>query len=1085
MPPIRRTSISQLRTRRHRRWKHLCNGKDLLILSFMAATLELLALQIQPGSEDIAVGTVASHAFRGAEGILVLRNRLRGSLRVRELLREMRQTVADAHAHQAYTFARIVNDLGIEEPRNRNAMFDCAIVYEQAGNKDHLARLKNDLTVVVRCEVKAMSGTILYNPDLFTSETIQCFCHNFLNLTERMLEDANRRLDDVHIAPVVAAVIPSLEPDAQGDGIDLLPLPQRFEATVEKQPDAVALVFEEESITYQELNQRANQLAHYLLSRGVGLESRVGIFLERSMEMVVALLGVLKTGAAYVPLDPRYPGERLAFIREDAALAYLVDASTDWQAIAQCEADNPVVSIQTKNAAYIIYTSGSTGRPKGVLVSHGNIARLFTATQRHFHFSARDTWSLFHSYAFDFSVWELWGALLLGGKLVVVPYWVSRSPEAFYELLLQEEVTVLNQTPSSFRHLSGVAVERSEALNLRYVIFGGEALSFESLRPWLERFGDHLPTLVNMYGITETTVHVTYRRLKKQDLEKGGSLIGGPIADLQTYLVDEHGASVPFGAKGELYIGGAGLARGYWRRPELTAERFVPDAFSGEEGGRLYRSGDLGRYRADGTLEYLGRMDDQVKIRGYRIELGEIESVLSRHEQVREAAVTVREDSHGDKRLIGYVVTAGNQQPVRWPDQYLLPNGLRIAHLNRNETQTLYREVFEEEVYVRHGIELPDDAVVIDAGANIGLFTLFVLDRCRRARVYSFEPIPVTCEVLRANLEAYGGGAAKAYGCGLSRSNGAAEFTFYPRSSATSGMYADAQHEEEVSRSYLANQSEQLQAHAEELMAGRYQGEKQVCRLRTLAEVIAEEGLERIDVLKIDVEKSELDVLAGMGDSDWEKVGQIVLEVHDLEGRLEQMGQLLKGRGYEVTVEQDELLRGTELYNVYARRPGWRQGNGTGAEKSTQGLLASQRVDPAQLQQYLSTYLPEYMVPGQIVMLEALPLSPNGKVDRKALLGIEQAAVRSDPEERSLTDVEQKLMTIWREVLEVPSVRLDDDFFGLGGHSLLIVQLLSRIEKVFALKLSIRAVFDFPSLEGLANHIAQMKLAEGIQCAAD
>ena len=287
------------------------------------------------------------------------------------------------------------------------------------------------------------------------------------------------------------------------------------------------------------------------------------------------------------------------------------------------------------------------------------MVRLFSATDDWYQFNERDVWTLFHSCAFDFSVWEIWGALIYGGRLIVVPFIVSRSPEAFYQLLVNERVTVLNQTPSAFRQL--IQAEEAvgmKALALRYVIFGGEALEMQSLRPWFERHGDQEPKLVNMYGITETTVHVTYRPLSKNDLNSG-SVIGVPIPDLQVYILDAQLQPVPIGVPGEMYVGGAGLARGYSNRPELTAERFIRDELTNRPGAHLYRTGDLARFLPGRDIEYLGRLDHQVKIRGFRIELGEIESVLCQYRDVREVLVLPREDTPGTKQLVAYVVVNG------------------------------------------------------------------------------------------------------------------------------------------------------------------------------------------------------------------------------------------------------------------------------------------------------------------------------------------------------------------------------------------------------------------------------------------
>ncbi|MGH9362996.1 MAG: amino acid adenylation domain-containing protein, partial [Thermoanaerobaculia bacterium] len=396
------------------------------------------------------------------------------------------------------------------------------------------------------------------------------------------------------------------------------------------------------------------------------------------------ILAILKSGGAYVPLDPDYPRERLAFLVEDAGAPVVLTQralvgrlpATEARVLCLDEEEpgpRPAASLSRRaarpdHAAYVIYTSGSTGRPKGVVVTHANVVRLLRATEAWFGFDQRDVWTLFHSFAFDFSVWELWGALAYGGRLVVVPYEVSRSPEALLDLLAAEGVTVLNQTPSAFRQLiqAGETAGPRE-LALRYVIFGGEALELQSLRPWFDRHGDERPRLVNMYGITETTVHATYRPLGRPDLDAGrGSVIGRPIPDLRIHLLDRQGQPVPVGVPGEIHVGGAGLARAYHRRAALTAERFVPDGLAGEAGARLYRSGDLARWLADGELEYLGRGDDQVKVRGFRVETGEIAAALRRHESVRECLVVAREDpgdAPHERRLVAYVVPAAGEQP--------------------------------------------------------------------------------------------------------------------------------------------------------------------------------------------------------------------------------------------------------------------------------------------------------------------------------------------------------------------------------------------------------------------------------------
>jgi len=459
---------------------------------------------------------------------------------------------------------------------------------------------------------------------------------------------------------------------------------ERFERQAAATPDAIAVSFNGERLTYRELNERANRLAHHLRSLGVGPETCVGILVERSPEMVVTILGVLKAGGCYLPLDPAYPVERLSFMLEDAQASLLLtsDVSSammferhvsvvcldrDLEEIMAQSTENLPPVASAENLAYVIYTSGSTGQPKGVAVSHANVARLFDATHTWFEFDERDVWTLFHSCAFDFSVWELWGALLYGGRVVVVPFAVSRDPLAFYELLRQQRVTVLNQTPSAFWQLSQAEEDLlkrdsdvQEELALRLIIFGGEALELQKLKSWLDRHGDERPQLVNMYGITETTVHVTYRPITCDDLNAGrGSVIGRALPDLQLYLLDNDLRSLSDDAEGEIFVGGAGVARGYLNRPDLTAERFGPDPFSREPGGRLYRTGDRARRMLGDDLEYRGRVDDQVKIRGFRIEPAEVNAPLAQHPAIRESVVLAREDARGEKRLVAYCVCNG------------------------------------------------------------------------------------------------------------------------------------------------------------------------------------------------------------------------------------------------------------------------------------------------------------------------------------------------------------------------------------------------------------------------------------------
>ncbi|HYO62149.1 MAG TPA: amino acid adenylation domain-containing protein, partial [Pyrinomonadaceae bacterium] len=685
-----------------------------LFMTLLAGWQALLARY--SNQEDVSVGTPVAGRQRGETeplvgffiNTLVMRTRVRGGAGFRELLREVRETCLGAYAHQDAPFERLVEELVEERDLSRTPLFQVWFVlqntpapsYELPGltlnvTEADNATAKFDLLLAMSEEDGQLTGTLEYNSDLFDASTAARLVEHFERLLSAAAADSGRPVAEL---PLLAEA-ERAELLALGDGSSGLsashesPAPPRclhesFEAQAARDPFAAALTCDGHTITYGQLNARANRLAHHLRSLGVGPDSLVAVHLDRSAGMVVALLGVLKAGGAYVPLDTAYPPDRLAFMLEDTRASVLVtsaglaaklpvhaakvvlvdgdrlkDASLSEENPAADE--NPAPLATPENLAYVIYTSGSTGKPKGVPVTHANVSRLFAATQSDFGFGPADVWTLFHSYAFDFSVWEIWGALCHGGRLVVVPYLVSRSPEAFFELLCDEGVTVLNQTPSAFRQLDAAeeASGGGRYLSLRLVIFGGEALEPPSLRAWFDRHGDEWPRLVNMYGITETTVHTTYRPMTIKDVAgRCGSVIGRPLADLRVFVLDERGQLAPRGVAGELHVGGAGLARGYLNRPALTAERFVPDPYSGEPGARLYRSGDAGRYTAAGELEYLGRIDQQVKIRGFRIELGEIEAALSEHPSVREAAVVARDEEGGERRLVAYVVAAEGEE---------------------------------------------------------------------------------------------------------------------------------------------------------------------------------------------------------------------------------------------------------------------------------------------------------------------------------------------------------------------------------------------------------------------------------------
>ncbi|HVQ95878.1 MAG TPA: amino acid adenylation domain-containing protein, partial [Mycobacteriales bacterium] len=668
------------------------------------------------GSTDIAVGTVVSGRARPelrnliGYGInsLVMRSTWDGDPSGADLLAATHRTVLDAFDHQQVPFARLVDELQPDRDMSRTPLFQVAFTMHETRTADFelpgvrvepldppWRTAKFDLTLQVEDGADgALNAQLEYATALFDPATVQRISTHFLRLLDGLTAAPRTRLSRLAIldaAELAAATAPAAPAEPVAGTIHGL-----FQRWVAEAPTAAAVTGADQELSYLDLNARANRVAHYLRGLGVGPEDLVGVCLDRGTDLVAVLLGVLKSGAAYLPLDPAQPADRLAFMLADSAAAAVLTSSSnvdrlagyagpvlavdaDTAVLAGCPATDPAPAGDPANLAYVIYTSGSTGRPKGVGVTHANVLRLFAATDAEFGFGPADVWTLFHSYAFDFSVWELFGALLYGGRLVVVPSTVARAPEEFLDLLVQQRVTVLNQTPSAFRGLVAAAAAgdpRLDRLALRAVVFGGEQLAVAELAPWAARLGLDRPAMVNMYGITETTVHVTYHQVTAADVAAGGSPVGGPIRDLAVYLLDRYGNPVPPGVAGEVYVGGPGVARGYLGRAELTAQRFVPDPF-GVPGSRLYRSGDLARRGPGGGLEFLGRADDQVKIRGYRIELGEVTAALAGLPGVRAAVVLADEPRPGQRRLLGYYVPASG---VDGSDPAGLdPAGLRAA----------------------------------------------------------------------------------------------------------------------------------------------------------------------------------------------------------------------------------------------------------------------------------------------------------------------------------------------------------------------------------------------------------------------
>ncbi|MFF7976480.1 amino acid adenylation domain-containing protein [Streptomyces sp. NPDC007905] len=677
-----------------------------LFMVVQAATASLLSRM--GAGQDILIGVPvdgrADEALDDLVGFfvntLVLRTRTEGDPSFRQLLERVRRTDLEAWAHQDVPFDWVVEALNPERTSARNPLFQVLMtLYDGDAVSVDLPGLNTRFepvdTGIAKFDLSfgftphrtdeggtgELAVTVEGSADLYEPGTVRSLAGRLVRLMEAVAADMDVPLSAIELFEDGERERVTSGWAGRAGEFPSSTLVELFEAQVVRRPDAVAVASDDERVSYAELNARANQLARVLVARGAGPESLVAVLLGRSVDLAVALLAVLKSGAAYLPVDPEYPAERIATLFEEAEPLLVVTTTATTSSLpggidASCvvlDAPDTHLTLSAQDTAdlthadhrdrllsthpaYVIYTSGSTGRPKGVTIAHGSVVAILDATREQFRFGADDVWTWFHSYAFDVSVWEMWGCLAYGGTLVTVPFEVSRSPRDFLRLLERERVTVLCQTPSAFYPLIREDAEAAPRLALRTVIFAGEALDFGQLGKWYERHPDDVVTLVNMYGITETTIHATYVALDREMAAEaaGRSLVGSPLAGLRIWVLDAALRPVPVGVVGELFVAGPQLARGYRERPGLTAQRFVACPF--EPGERMYRSGDLARWTGEGQLEYLGRIDDQVQLRGFRVELGEVAAAFTSHPKVARGAVIVREDTPGDQRLVAYGV---------------------------------------------------------------------------------------------------------------------------------------------------------------------------------------------------------------------------------------------------------------------------------------------------------------------------------------------------------------------------------------------------------------------------------------------
>ena len=668
------------------------------VFLILLASVEYL-LYRYTGSPDvvIAVPVLAKAVEAGSRGeIMLIKDIMDETDTFKEFLLKTQEAVKSADDHSDLPFSSLCELPDYERCDGMLPSVRTAVLMETIHAAEKLDFVRTGIVFAFSINESQLKLKVRYASDIYSGNMIERLLGHFKSLLRIVIFNPDIELKNIEfISAEEKRMLLSSGPDENADYPSDRTIHELFEEQVKRVPDNIAVVSGNISVTYSEMNRKANAIAQVLMENGAKPNDIIGITATRSIDTIAGILGILKAGAAYLPVDPVWPAERVAYVLDDSGsglLLYEKGTNDGWEAAEAVNKrilspdpvpdqlmhqENPGSVSHPSDAAYVIYTSGTTGRPKGAIIEHRNVVRLFFNSRNRFDFTGGDVWTLFHSLCFDFSVWEMYGALLYGGTLIIVPSQVTRDPSEYRKLLIESKVTVLNQTPTAFYGLSAEEQKHSDrSLGLRYIIFGGEALKLPMLENWRRKYPK--TRLVNMYGITETTVHVTYKEVTEADMASGICNIGRPIPTLSAYIMDARLRLVPPGVPGELCVGGLGVARGYLNRPELTAERFVTNPYKPKE--RIYRSGDIARLLPNGELEYFGRLDKQLKIRGHRIEPGEIEAAAMDHEAVREAAAIPVDDSGGNKYICLYYVAdkdiraeLGKHMSGRLP-AYMLPS---------------------------------------------------------------------------------------------------------------------------------------------------------------------------------------------------------------------------------------------------------------------------------------------------------------------------------------------------------------------------------------------------------------------------
>ena len=1114
------------------------------------------------GEDDIVVGTpVAGRNRREIEGLigffvntLVLRTNLGGDPSFEELLGRVRKVALQAYTHQDLPFEQLVQTLQPTRDLSYTPLFQVMFVLDDARVPSvklpeltvssyavEIGTAKFDLTLSMENSADGLASVWEYNADLFDKATIARMAGHFQTLLEAIVANPQQKVSSLSLLTEQERhqLLVDWNNTTKEYPSDKC-IHQLFEEQVELTPDSEAVLFEDKQLTYRELNQRANSLANHLRTLGVGSEVLVGICVERSLEMVVGLLGILKAGGAYVPLDPAYPAERLVFMLEDASVAVLLTQArlveslpkhqgrivcldTDWEIIERQSEANLISEVKLDNLAYVIYTSGSTGKPKGVQVLHSAVVNFLTSMRRCPGLTDQDTLLSVTTLSFDIAALEIFLPLSVGGRLVMVSRSVATDGTQLLERLNDCVATVMQATPATWRLLLAAGWSGSPQLK---ILCGGEALSRELANQLVEKGA----SLWNLYGPTEATIWSTIDRV---DNTEGTVCIGRPIANTQIYLLDEHLQPVPVGVPGELYIGGAGLARGYLNRPELTAQKFIVNPLSQEPSARLYKTGDLARYQRDGNIEYLGRIDHQVKVRGFRIELGEIEVVLSQHPDVRESVVVKREDASGNQRLVAYIVSNLTPERIPFKSECLAEFDGNPAVKLRTEDislggvgllgvpdtcgpgQTvrlrLHLPGFDEELWLagtvawcrrnQAGIELALGAIEQDLFQHT---IEYLLETHGFWKVLQRTAVGSLRNLLQQKLPNYMMPSSFVFLNNLPLTpNGKIDRKALPEPDSFNAQLDSVAPQTEIEDAITTAWQQVL--HPEKVGVDDNLWD---IELREIQAILSQHpDVRECVVMKREDASGNQCLVAYIvsnlipertpfkSDCLAEFDGNPAVKLRTEDMSLAGVGIL----GVPDTCDRGQTVRlrlhlpGSGEERWLAGRVTWCRGNLAGIEFAlgaseqdifqhsiaylleTQGFWKFlQRTAVGSLRNVLKQKLPNYMVPSSFVFLNHFPLTANGTVDPLALpvpdaLNPQLQTTYVAPQ----TELEQIIATVWQQVLHLEKVGVEDNFFAVGGHSLLMIQAQNKLREVVDREVSMMEMFKYPTISSLAKYLSE------------